>query len=235
MRQILRIFILLCLSSAGIATAATPATIRATYDIHKLGLKIGEIEETFRRDENDRYTLISSTRAIGLFALFKSGKIIVRSNGLIESQGLRPLAFSADNENNKHDHKHAEFDWNTKKILLTLNNNLSTLDLPDRTQDRLSAMYQFMFIPPHSSSFVFNMLNGSYMLQLNFDVVQGPQVKTPAGEFATLYLDNKARGTKDRTEIWLATKSFNIPCKMIVTDPDGGKITQLLSSLSFVQ
>lgn len=219
--------------AAGSAGAATPVTVNISYDIYKLGLKIGEIEETYQRDK-DRYTLLSSTRAVGFFSLFKSGKIIVRSNGLIDGQGLRPLTFSADNENNKKDHKHAEFDWSGKKIFLTRHTEISSLDLPEVTQDRLSAMYQFMFLPLNSPPLSFHMLNGNYLLPFRFDIAPGPLLKTPAGEFATVYIDNKSQGAKERTELWLASQFNNLPVKMVVTDPDGGKITQILSKLEIV-
>ena len=233
MKMILRAAICSWLFAAGTAFAATPSSIKATYDIYKLGIKIGETEETYQR-EGDRYTLVSSTRAFGIFSLFRSGKVIVRSSGLIDEQGLRPLVFSADNENDKKDHKHAEFDWGAKKISLTRYKDVSTLDLPDVTQDRLSAMYQFVFLPLQSPTLAFHILNGSYLLPFRFNIVQGPMVKTSAGEFNTLYLDNKAQGAKERTEIWLAKQHYNVPVKMIVTDPEGGKITQILSKLEIV-
>ena len=220
------------LLTPGAVCAATPNTISAFYDIYKLGIKIGEVEETFRRD-NDRYTLISTTRAVGIFSLFKSGKLIVRSSGAIDNSGLRPLVFSADNENNKKDHKHGKFDWEAKTIYLTKYNEKLTLELPLITQDRLSAMYQFMFIPDleQVTNLAFHTLNGSYLLPFQFDIAPGPILKTSAGEFNTLYLDNKSQGVRERTELWLATQHHNLMVKMIVTAPDGGKITQTLSTL----
>jgi len=230
MKRLFRFALWLLLSIAGTAFAAVPSTIQTTYDIFKLGLKIGQIEEFYRRDK-DRYTLVSTTRAVGFFSLFKSGKVIVRSSGLIDEQGLRPLVFSAENENNDKDSKHAEFDWAAKKISLTKHNDHSVMNLPEVTQDRLSAMYQFMFLPLQSPTLDFQMLNGSYLLNYRFDITQGTLIKTPAGEFATLYLDNKAQGAKERTELWLARQYFNLPCKMIITAPDGGKLTQILRIL----
>lgn len=231
MRYLLRSIVWLLFLYAGTACAATPVGIQATYDIYKLGIKIGQIEETYRRD-NDRYTLVSTTRAVGFFSLFKTNKVIVRSSGLIDNQGLKPLVFSAGNDNNDKDNKHAEFDWAAKKLSLTRHTEHSTIDFQENTQDRLSAMYQFMFLPLQSPILSFQMLNGSYLLNFRFDISQGPLLKTPAGELATLYLDNKAQGAKERTELWLATQYYNLPCKMIVTDPEGGKISQVLRKIS---
>ncbi len=235
MRSLFSIVAMLMLWIAGPAYAATPTTIHASYDIYKAGIRVGEIEEDYRRD-NDKYTLVSVTRAVGIFSWFKSGKIIVKSNGVIDAHGLRPLSFSADNENNKKDRKHAEFDWDTKKILLTRDTEHSTMDLPGITQDRLSAMYQFMFLTLQAETLVaFPMLNGHYLTNLRFDVTRGGTVKTPAGEFTTMYLDNQGQKARERTEIWVADQSWNLPVKMVITDDSGGKLTQTLRKLQLSQ
>jgi len=218
------------LCSAGAACAAAPDSIQATYDIYKAGIRIGQIEETYLRDK-DRYKLTSTTRAVGLFTLFRRGKIVVSSSGLINAQGLKPLIVSAEHEGEEKENRRAEFDWDSKTITLIHQAERTAVALPDDTQDRLSAMYQFMFLPLQAPKLNFQMLNGNYLLNFRFDISQGPVLKTPAGEFRTLYLDNKAQAARERTEIWLATQFHNLPCKMVVTDADGGKITQILRKL----
>jgi len=234
MKYLFPLIAYLMLCSAGAAFAATPDSIQATYDIYKAGIRIGQIEEMYRRDK-DRYTLTSTTRAVGLFALFKSGKIVVSSSGLIDAQGLKPLVFSAEHEHKEKDSRRAELDWDAKKFTLIYQEQRTVAALPDGTQDRLSAMYQFMFLPLQSPKLDFQMVNGNYLLSFHFDVSPGPTLKTPAGELSTLYLDNKAQAAKERTEIWLATQFHNLPCKMVITDADGGKITQILRKLDVSQ
>lgn len=221
------------LFSAGIACAATPTTIRASYDISKAGITIGRIDETYQRDA-DRYTLTSTTRAVGIFSLFKHGSIIVTSKGSIDNQGLRPLSVSAIHDDDAKAGRSGELDWNAGKFSLTQTDRHDIIDIPPGTQDRLSAMYQFMFLPLKEPNLEFPMINGSYLLNFNFLISPGPTLKMPAGEFTTLYLDNKHQGMKERTEIWLATGFYNLPCRMVVTEPGGGKITQTLSRLEIV-
>ena len=213
------------------AVPPTPITINATYDVSKAGIRVGVVEERYQRT-GDTYTLVSTTRAVGVFSWFQSGKIIVNSSGLIDAHGLRPLMFDGNNENKKDDHKRGEFDWDTKQISVTRGTQLSTLELPDNTQDRLSAMYQFMFLPLQPGTAVpFPMLNGHYLTELNFVVSDGSTIKVPAGEYATLYLDNQIQKKDERTELWLATAFYNIPVKMVITDDGGGKLTQALRGL----
>jgi len=231
MNYFLRFFALLVLFAAGTVFADTPDRIQASYDIFKAGLRIGQIEETYQRN-NDKYTLVSITRAVGIFAWFKSGKVVVRSNGLIDDDGLKPLSFSAVHEDKTNDGRYAELDWDNRKLFLVHQSDRKEIELPDSTQDRLSAMYQFMFLPLEPPKLGFSMINGGYLLKFIFDISDGPSLYTPAGVFRTLYIDNKLQGAKERTEIWLARERYNLPCKMIITDDGGGKITQILSKLS---
>lgn len=214
------------------SASAQPASVQASYDLYKENMKIGQIEETYTRDK-DRYTLSSTTTPIGLLAAFRPEKIFINSNGLIDKPGLQPLHFSHQREGDAGRDRHAEFDWNTKQLTLIYQAQRTVLALPDGTQDRLSAMYQFMFLTLKGATTLdFPMTNGSKLDNYHYAITRDQKLKTPAGEFKTLYLDNQARAGESRTEIWLATQRNNLPCKMIITDADGGQITQVLSKLT---
>ena len=214
------------------AFAAPPNSVLATYDVYRGSLKIGQIDESFTRDKN-RYTLSSTTRAIGLLAIFKPGKILINSSGLIGAKGLLPLRFSDQREGEESRNRRADFDWDTKQLTLIQPTNRTVVALPDDTQDRLSAMYQFMFLSlKPSTTLYFPMTNGSKLDNYSYAIFLKQKLKTPAGEFETLYLDNQAKKGESRTEIWLATEHHNLPCKMTITDADGDQITQILNKLS---
>src|SRR5450756_8566 len=67
-------FACLMLCAAGSSFATSPSSVLATYQIYKSGINVGQIEEVFTRSK-DHYTLISTTRAVGLLAVFRPGKI----------------------------------------------------------------------------------------------------------------------------------------------------------------
>jgi len=220
-----------CLLPSAFA-AAQPASIEASYDLYKEGMKVGQIEETYTRDHG-RYTLSSLTTPTGLMAAFRPGEIFINSNGLIGKPGLQPLRFSHQRDGEASKDRQAEFDWDAKQLTLINQTQRTTLALPDGTQDRLSAMYQFMFLPLKGGTTLdFPMTNGSKLDHYHYAIARDQKLKTPAGEFKTLYLDNQAKAGESRTEIWLATQRNNLPCKMIITDADGGRITQVLSKLT---
>lgn len=214
------------------AFAATPGSVQASYDVYKNGVKVGKLEEIYTRN-GDRYTLSSVTTPTELLALFKPGKIFSHSSGLIGKQGLQPLTFSHRRERDAKKNGQAEFDWKTKRLALTHQGQRTTTALPDGTQDRLSAMYQFMFLSLQpATTLAFSMTNGSKLDSYRYAISAGGQLKTPAGEFDTLYVDNRAPAGGHRTEIWLAVQHGNLPCKMILTDSKGDQLTQVLNKLT---
>lgn len=228
MKSSLQAFLWLLLCAAP-AFAAEPASVHASYDVYKDGLKVGQMDETYTRDKN-RYTLTSTTTPVGLLAAFRPEKIFINSSGLIGKQGLQPLLFTHKRERNESRDSRAEFDWDAKQLALVQQTQRTVVALPDGTQDRLSAMYQFMFLSLQSATTLdFAMTNGNKLDNYHYTLTPGQKLKTPAGEFNTLYLDSQAKAGESRTEIWLATQHHNLPCKMIITDSSGDQLTQILS------
>lgn len=211
------------------ALAGSPGSMSINYDIYKGGLKIGQIVETYTRDK-DRYALTSTTRAVGLLAIFQPGRIIITSNGLINSRGLQPLHFRDRRESDETRERRADFDWSAKRLTLTEHGQKRILPLPDGTQDRLSAMYQFMFLSlADTDKLDFNMTNSGKLDIYNYRITHGQSVTVPLGTFKALYVASVPEPRTNRTEIWLAEDHANFPFKMVITDPDGGKLSQELT------
>ena len=232
MKCLLQFVLRLMLCAVFPVFAAPPGSVQASYDVYKNGLKVGQIEEIYTRD-GDRYTLTSTTTPVGLLAMFKPEKIFINSSGLIGKRGLKPLRFTHQRENDKSRDSRAEFDWDARQLTMIHHAQRLMVALPDDTQDRLSAMYQFMFLPlQHATTLDFSMTNGSKLDIYHFAISRNQTLSTPAGDLNSLYLDNQARAGESRTEIWLATQHNNLPCKMVITDANGEQLTQVLSKLN---
>lgn len=222
MRWLALVLLALCTTSF----AATPSLVQANYTITKNGMT-AETVETYTRD-GDHYQLSSTTTPEGFLSLFK---IVLTSRGLINKQGLRPLHFEDKRAVNPGKNSQAEFDWKAQQLTLTHHEQSSKLALSDGTQDRLSAMYQFMFLQlDGKSTLEFAMTNGNKLNNYRYAIGTRIMVDTPAGQFDSLYLDSQAKPGESRTEIWLSTQ-YNLPCKMIITEANGEQFTQVLSGL----
>jgi hypothetical protein len=208
--------------------------VHATYEIYKGGIGIGKIEESYSYSKG-HYTLVSTTRATGLLAIFRPGRIILRSSGLVDAHGLKPLNFSDVREGDENRNRSAEFDWNTMQLTMIEHAQRTVFPLPEDTQDRLSAMYQFMFLSlSKTDQLNFHMTNGSKLDIYDYRVTHGQSVTVPLGTFKALYVASVPEAGVNRTEIWLATEHANFPYKMVITDPDGDKLTQMITKFDFV-
>jgi len=208
--------------------AAPPAGVQASYEVFSSGLKVGQMNELYSRS-GDRYTLTSTTTPVGLLAMFKPEKIFFTSSGLITRQGLKPLSFEDKREGNPARSSQAEFDWAAQQLTLIHQTQRTKLALPEGTQDRLSAMYQFMFLKVENT-LDFAMTNGNKLDTYHYAVGTAQKIDTPAGQFDSIYLDSQPKAGESRTEIWLETKNY-LPCKMVITDASGDQLIQILSGL----
>lgn len=211
------------------ASAVAPTHIHVQYNVLKGNMKIGTINETYTRTQ-DSYIIESTWKAVGLLAMFKAETIQVTSTGNITPQGLQPITYIHKRKLDSKRNARAEFDWPAQRITLTDRDGTRTFPLPAGTQDRLSAMYQFMFVKINEvTSLEFSMTNGSKVDIYSYQITPNESVTVPLGKFKAIYVASPKRRNETRTEIWLATEHFNFPYKMILTESDGGSLTQVLT------
>jgi hypothetical protein len=226
------IWLLWCCSASAIA-ADSPSRLQVSYDVIKDGIKAATITETYTR-KHDGYHIESVSKAVGLVALIKPETIHVISEGTVTAKGLRPITFTNKRELDAERNTSADFDWTGSLITLNDRGGKRTLPLPAGTQDRLSAMYQFMFAPlKNATALDFYMTNGSKVDIYNYLITPDQSVTVPLGTFKALYVASPPKAGESRTEIWLATDHANFPYKMVITDPDGGKFMQVLTRFDF--
>ena len=237
-RTIARLAVSLLLCSVAPQTQATPqpvaapARIQVVYDVLKGSMKGATITETYTRTQ-DRYHIESVSKPIGLLALIKPEIIRVTSEGTLTAKGLRPITYTQERKLDTERNTRADFDWAANRITLTDRAGKHALPLPAGTQDRLSAMYQFMFVPlQNATALDFFMTNGSKVDIYNYLITPGQSVTVPLGTFKALYVASPPKAGESRTEVWLAIEHANFPCKMVITDPDGGKLTQVLTQFN---
>ncbi len=206
--------------------AAPPHIIHEHYDLLYGSIRGATVDETFTLTE-DHYTIVSTSSAVGLVALFKPESIRVTSEGMLTPHGLQPLAYSSTRKLDSDRNTRADFDWTHQQITLTNRAGKQTLPLPIGTQDRLSAMYQFMFLTlTDTDKLDFHMTSGDKVDIYNYLVKHDRSVKIPLGTFKALYVASVPEAGSNRTEIWLAEEHNNFPYKMIITDRDGRPVIQ---------
>ncbi len=216
--------------------AAPPARIEASYDVLTKGVKIAEITEKFTHTDN-HYRIESVTKPVGLLALFKPDTLFVVSEGDITSQGLRPQSYAYKRSQETLKNTAADFDWRQSILMLSDRYGQRFEPLPADTQDRLSVQYQFRYVAflRERKELTMHITNGSKIDTRRYLITPRQMLTVPMGTLETVYLATPPESTAWKTEIWLSVENGNFPCKIILTEDSGEKLSQVLTALSITQ
>ena len=212
------------------ANEATPTTVKATYKVYKAGIWVGTIDEQFSRD-GDHYKIVSATETAGPLRLFLRDTLTVTSEGTIGAAGLKPDSYQFARRNDQKKNISAVFDWDQHQIASRHNGESETFDLPDGTQDRISAMYQFMFSIPRTAEVSVWMSQGKQAELYRYQKIGEPMLTLNKENIPTVYYAREAKAGESRAHLWLAKSKYYLPVKIMFEDPHGASLEQLLVSL----
>lgn len=207
---------------AALATLAhaAPRSVRASYAGFMNGMAIGTINEVFET-EGASYRIVSDTRPTGLAAVILRQPLHVTSAGQLSRQGLRPAQFEARRSANESPVVSAAFDWPGKQLTLKRDGKTEAIALPPGTQDRLSVMYQFMFIPPERlRQLEIPMTNGRKLSRYHYRAADEVEIDTGVGRLRTVHLVKQRDPDDPVTEVWLSPQHQYLPVKMLIIDRD---------------
>jgi hypothetical protein len=213
------------------AASAAPQNVHAQYNVSMNGVHIGVMQESFE-SRDGRYQIVSETHATGVLALVQRRPARVTSSGEVSSNGLRPQSFEAARGSNDTRRARADFDWTARALTLTHDGRTDTVALPSGTQDRLSAMYQFLYIAPEQlRDFRFAMTNGRKLDHYRYAPGPDTALDTALGRLAVVHLVKQHAAGETATEIWLAREHAMMPVKMRIIEDDGSRFEQVIVRL----
>lgn len=233
-KTITRCFVILLSSFAAQPLFAEPASrIQANYDVIGFGMTLANITEIFTRTDGN-YKIESVTKAVGMLARFKPETVRISSQGKVTPQGLRPLSFSMTREIDTNKNASAKFNWEKNIVTQTDYKGVNDLPLPPATQDRLSVLYSMPIqAKSDQTEYKFSITDGNNLDAYSFSISPNErEITVPLGTLKTRYVTSTPVGEEVKYEIWMATEYDNFPCKVIVTDSNGGKLTQVLTGLT---
>jgi hypothetical protein len=219
------------LLSAGAGAATVPAAVKAGYDVFKDGLHIASVDESYERT-GDQYRIVSDSNPAGLLAMFVRTKIKVQSNGTVTAAGLQPDNLEYGRLDDASKNVSAAFDWRANELRLTFDGRNETLPLVPGMQDRLSVMYQFMFLTAEKVRVLeFPMTNGKKIERYRYELAGTEELDTPAGKIKTLHLVKHRDPGENGTQVWLAADRNLFPVKLLILENDGSKFEQVITKL----
>lgn len=220
----------LLLAATPAVRAGAPETVRLTYDVKLNGLHIAHVSEQFDVD-NGRYRAVSESIPVGLYKLVQPRPARFVSHGRITERGLQPNLYEGARGADDARRVRAEFDWAARRITLSHDGQDQNLDLPTGAQDRLSMMYQFMFLAYDGvSELAFAMTNGRKLGRYRYSVTPEIEIDTPLGRMSTLHLVKQHEPGDTVTEVWIAPQHFHLPVRMLVVE-DGSRYEQIITGV----
>ncbi len=228
-----RAILLLCVIAAltaGTAFAA-PKAVKAVYTGYMNGMTIGVITEQFDIDRGS-YRIVSETKPMGLAVFVQRQPLRFMSRGQVNREGLRPVHFEARRTAAEPPQVTADFDWAAGQLSLTRGGKSESMAVPAGTQDRLSIMYQFMFMPLEKTRLVeFSMTNGRKLDRYRYRATPDVELETPLGRLKTLHLVKQREPDDTVTEVWLSPAHHYFPVKMLIIEKDSMRFEQVIQSL----
>jgi hypothetical protein len=197
---------------------AAPRSVRVSYNGFMNGIPVGAISEVYESD-GATYRIVSETKPTGLAAVILRQPLYVTSAGRLSREGLRPSQFEARRSPNESPVVSAAFDWAGKQLTIKHNGKTESMALPAGTQDRVSVMYQFMFIPPERlQQLEIPMTNGRKLSRYHYRAAEDAEIDTGLGRLKTVHLVKQRDPDDPVTEVWLSPQHQYLPVKMLIID-----------------
>jgi hypothetical protein len=216
--------------ASGVAFSA-PKAVKASYSGYMNGMAIGSITEHFEIDGGS-YRIVSETKPMGLAAFIQRQPLKFSSRGQVTREGLRPSHFEARRTAADPPSVTADFDWPNAQLVLKHNGKVESLPVTAGAQDRLSIMYQFMFMPIEKMRQVeFAMTNGRKLDRYRYRITPDVEIDTAIGRVKTLHLVKQREPGDTTTEVWLSMQRQLVPVKMLIVEKDGMRFDQVVQSL----
>jgi hypothetical protein len=224
------LFVVIARAAIAQSGQATPTSVKATYKVYKAGIWIGTIEEHFTR-EGDNYKIVSDTETAGPLRLFLRDQLTVTSQGTVDASGLKPSAYQFARRNDQTKSVSSTFDWIKHQLVSRRNGESETFELPTGTQDRVSAMYQFIFSITRTVEVSVWMSQGKKPEIYHYRKQGEPVLTVNKESIATVYYAREAAAGESRAHLWLAKDKYYLPVKIMFEDASGGSLEQMLVSL----
>ena len=179
----------------------------------------GKATITYNLLDGVHYYINSVAKAGGLAALILS-ELVQTSEGVLTKNGLQPNKFTYNYGDKANKNRLASFDWQAKTVSMQTIAGTQIEPLQDDTQDLLSFMYQFMYVPPLHTMQI-HIVNGKSLRTYDYSFEGENSIPLPIGEVSTIHIQHDNNETEEKIELWLAVDYQNLPVKIVKMDKNG--------------
>ena len=205
-----------------------PNILELKYELTQNGEPLGTVIEKFMIDEAGNYRIESTTKGIGLYALF--GDRVLISEGKISFEGLKPKRFEVHQGSNASKNAIVDFDWDNQILITRYKGSETKENIENKTQDLISYLYQFNYENFGEPMIEFVAATGKKYKKYQFRVVD-KKVELSLGNvnFETTSIQSIAeKDGKPETQIWLNNKLYRLPIRILYQEKNGSTLEQNL-------
>ena len=189
----------------------------------------GKASIEYVREEADHYRLHWQVEGRGLLKLLYPA-LDQQSSGQVTLSGLRPSVYRYAFGQRVDKTYEARFDWDNSVITLKTSKGEQQQPLQLNTQDILSFMYQFMFVPPLQQMRVI-LTNGRKLGEYEYVFEGEDSLVIDDRTVQTLHIAHTRGDTDEKTELWLASEYRYVPVKIRKLEKNGMVIEQVATRL----
>ncbi|HYP68260.1 MAG TPA: DUF3108 domain-containing protein [Thiobacillaceae bacterium] len=212
------------------AASAAGSNFTAVYSLARNGIEMGQVTDAFRRT-GERYSLVSESRAIGPLKLIVSGTNRLESQGFISNNNLAPTLYRRLRSDNPKKTDQVQFDWKAMQLTLRHNDLVRQEALSAGTQDNLSQLYSFLYLPGLPDKLVVPVANGKDVDTYRYSQYPSPPMTTPAGTFEVVEYRRDATLGQKAISVWISRDLPHLPIQIRVVE-DGVRVEQKLAALT---
>ena len=205
------------------ALRSLPRKGRITYNLvyGRDRFPVGRTVQTWEMD-GGRYQLASRSETTGIVDFLRSQQRSYSSSGVLTRDGLKPEAFQMSrNRGRGAEEASARFDWGEATVTLGRTAQTRRENLPSRSQDLLSFMYQLSLDPPPPGRLRQVVTNGSRIEVYELEVLREETIDTPLGMLRALPVKQVRKANEESIELWLAVDYSYLPVRLRFFNREG--------------
>lgn len=221
-QPISRYFFLTCVLSlqAFVVVAAQntsfPKHFEVRYHLNRQGLDIAEIHWKLQMQNDQAFRYTSKSKTIGIAKLFRDEHITETSDWRFNQGNLQSLLYQYSRSGGKRIRQaEARFDWPQKRLNNTLNGKQWSVDLPDRTYDKLNYLLALMQDLKQGKRIPqYQVADGSKFKTYEMQYLNEERLESALGSIETFVLERRVKGSERVTRVWAAKSLHYLPVKI---------------------
>ena len=211
-----------------------PAPFEARYSLYSMGTRFAEMQRSFSRTDDGNFIYQSSTRTVGLLALFRKDTIVEKSSWHLQQQDIQPLFYSYEHTGGRENRNVViNFDWSRRLIINSINGSSWQMPIQAYIMDKLLYQLAIMYdLGNGKEKFSYAIADGGKIKTYRFELVGEEPVETPLGTFNALKLVRYKPNSKRETTTWCARELGYLPIKVENIENSGRLTTAIIDELT---